>query len=254
MSTENCPNAIQSLKINQADLSGFVADYSWLNLIRQMDVILRRRQNIFEFCSDPHCLLRIALCPATGEELPCGICLQNGDLIGELHLWNEHIPPLPAGGPSFAWAGLIRQRTSESFALLAESVRSDSRFKNVRLFRARTRLGGDQPRHFERLMRSFGFERVEELTCSNWREQLTGLGECLHLWTLLCAFNPVALTNHRLIELPFRQLWMSRETLLAKYPVRSHFLAAAPLPFNENDVSDPNPIPVTPLPSENALA
>jgi hypothetical protein len=254
MNVELCHNTVRWLKIRPADLSGFVADHFWLNLIRQMDVVLRRRQNIFEFCTDPRCLLRIALHPTTGEKLSSGVRVQNGGLIGELHLWNEHIPPIPASGPNFAWARLIRWRTAESFALLAESVHSDSRFKNVLVFHARTRLGADQPRHFERLMQSFGFERVEELTCSNWREQLTGLGECLHLWTLLCAFNPVALANHRLIELPFRQLWMSRETLLAKYPVRSHFLAAAPLPFNENDVSDPNPIPVTPLPSENALA
>jgi hypothetical protein len=190
------------------------------SIARQVDVFLRRQQDIFEFCDDPRCLLRIALRPVKADfVLPNGFQVKRGRLIGELHLWNEHIPPIPSGGPDFAWGKLIRLQTFRSFALLAENVCLDSRFRGVQIFCARTRLGADKsPELFDRLMQSFGFELVEKLACANWREQLVALGECLHLWSLLRAFNPVALTNHRLIQLPFRRLWMSRETLLRKYP------------------------------------
>lgn len=196
------------------------ASYLLLPLCRRVDTFLRQRQSIFEFCHNPLCLLRIALRPAElTSGLPEGLPVQPGGLVGELHLWNEHIPPIPADGPNLAWARLLRERMFKSFALLAASVRHEPRFQAVNVFTAKTRLGGDRSRtHFERLMKPFGFERIADRKCRGWREQLSGIGECLHLWGLLWVFNPVALTHHRLIQLSFRQLWMSRQTLLEKYP------------------------------------
>lgn len=137
--------------------------------------------------------------------------------------------------------------------MLAESARCDSRFKHVPVFLAKTRLGGSKPRHFERLMKSFGFEQVEELTGGDWQERLAGLGECLHLWALLRAFNPIVLANHHLIQLSSRQLWMSREMLLAKYPARFRF-AVVSQALAENEVPKLNSIAAAPPPSEHALA
>jgi hypothetical protein len=240
MNAENFPNAMRSLKTSWADLPALTANRALVSVIQQVDVFLRHQQNIFEFCDDPDCLLRIALRPVrAGFFLSTGFQVQPGKLMGELHLWNEHIPPIPAGGPDFAWGKLIRRQTLRSFSLLAENVCFDSRFRDVQVFCARTRLGGNKsPELFDRLMQFFGFELVEERACAGWREQLTGLGECLLQWSLLRAFNPAALTNHRLIQLPFRQLWMSRETLLRKYPATLRFPDG---PLAGNDCLVPGP-------------
>lgn len=205
----------------------WTADYLWLSVIREVDGFLRRRQHIIEFCHDPRCLLRIALHSVEpGDPVNGSWRLQPGERVGELHFWNEHIPPVPAGGPNLAWAKLIRQRMFGSFALLAESVRTDASFKNVQVFFAKTRLGADKPRaHFERLTKPFGFERIEELACRGWQQKLVGLGECVHFWALLRAFNPETLTHRRFFQLPARQLWISRKTLLEKYPPAGYSLA-----------------------------
>jgi hypothetical protein len=233
----------------------FTANHALTYAILQMDARLRRRQHIFEFCNHPRCLLRLALRRVGDDfELPAGLSLPRGAGVGELHLWNEHIPPIPAEGPNFVWATTIRRQMRESLALLAESARDDFRLRDVAMFGAKTGLGGDKPRaHFERLMKSFGFERVEELTRADWRERLVGLGESLHQWALLHAFNPMALMDHRLIQLSFHQLWMSRETLLEKYPPGARGFATL-LTVNECGVSDRRPVGVPPPTSETALA
>jgi hypothetical protein len=234
MSAENFYNMMRSLQTSWPGLPDLTASQAVSSAIRQADVLLRRQQAIFEFCDDPHCLLRIALRPVKADcVLPKGFQVRRGKLIGELHLWNEHIPPIPVGGPNLAWGKLIRRQTFRSFSLLADNVCFDSRFRDVQIFCARTRLGADKPPElFDRLMHSFGFELVEQLACVGWREQLVALGECLHLWILLRAFNPVALTHHRLIQLPLRQLWMSRETLLRTYPT---ILRSRAKPLAETD-------------------
>ncbi len=252
MDRERCADAVKLLKLRATEWSVAAADHFWLHLVRRLDARLRQRQNIFEFSSDPHCLFRIALCPAAGERVPPGLRIEDGDFIGELHLWNEHVPPLPDGGPNFLWARLIWRRARDSFALLAESVRSDRRFDRVRVFRAKTRLGGERLDRFGRLVKSFGFEQVEELSCGTPRECLIALGESLHLWALLRAFNPTALATHRLIQLRFRQLWMSRETLLLRYPAARRF-AGAPV-FEADAAAGLDSLPLPPLPSKSALA
>jgi hypothetical protein len=231
------------------------ANHALTYAIRQMDARLRRRQHIFEFCDHPHCLLRLALRRAgTDFAPPAGFSLRRGASVGELHLWNEHILPIPAAGPSFVWAKTIRRRMRESLALLAESARADPRLKDVEMFGAKTGLGGDKPRApFERLMKSLDFDRVEELTRADWRERWVGLGENLHLWALLHAFNPMALADHRFFRLSFRQLWMSREALLEKYPPGSLALIARTA-LDESVVADHGPIDMSPAETENAFA
>src|SRR5689334_15745375 len=72
---------------------------------RRLDAYLRKKQGIFEFCDHPHCLLRVAV-HRTGENLVLSDAsrLHRGEMIAELHLWNEHIPRIPRAGPNLSWA------------------------------------------------------------------------------------------------------------------------------------------------------
>ena len=229
------------------------ANQTFSFVVRHFDSLVRRQKNVFEFCSDSRCLLRLALRRAD-VDLPGRFSSRRGALIGELHLWNEQIPPLPSGGSNFAWAMRLRRQMRKSFALLAASVRADARFKEIEFVCAKTQFGANKRRaHFERLIKSFGFEQIEELSCNKLREKWMDFGDCIYLWILSRAFNPVLSWHPRPIRLSFRRLWMSRETLLAKYPARSH-LGAAPLVFNESHVSEQSPIQITPLVSNNVLS
>lgn len=218
---------------------------AWFLLIQNVDVFLRWQQEIFEFCDDPRCLLRIALRPAASQiTLPGGFQIQAGCLVGELHLWNEHIIPTPVGGPNLAWAKSLRREMFRSLGLLAEAVRGGGRFRDVQVFYARTRLGGKKPpKLFEQLTQSLGFEATEELPCGGLGSRLAAAGECLHLWSMLSAFNPVALNYHDVFHLPSRRLWMSRQALLDRHPISS---TSIPVKVMEDTSAVQGPISVGP--------
>ena len=58
------------------------------------DALLRHLYQIREFTDDPNCLLRLAIKQAgTPLRLSDGTRIMPGDPIGELHLWNDHVPP-----------------------------------------------------------------------------------------------------------------------------------------------------------------
>jgi hypothetical protein len=199
--------------------------------VRQIDARLRRQQHIFEFCRSSHCLLRVALTPARENlALPGGMAVRCGELTAELHLWNEHMPRIPDAGPNLSWAALAKSRMRESLELLAAWVQSDSQFARVRFFCADTLLGaGKSHPHVKRLATYFGFDLLDVPSPRGWRERLIALGEGVHLWAMVRAFNPGALAGRRLLRSQRHQFWMSREALLKKYAAVPRFHSSAAL-------------------------
>jgi len=147
------------------------------------------------------------------------IQLCRGDLIAELHLWNEHIPQIPANGPNLSWAVLTERRMRQSLMLLAGHVRANPRLDQVRTFHAHALFGsGKSQAKMQRFAKLHGFELARAQMPASWWEHLRNLGECLHQWAMIRAFNPGALAGRQLINVTHHQLWISREALLAKFP------------------------------------
>src|SRR3972149_1401622 len=97
------------------------------------------RLGVYEFSADPECILRIRLARAP-HELPLpGSLVPAGAPVIELHLWNEHVPPMPAGGPDLAWAREATHRFIRSMGSLAGHMRQDPRLVTARA------LGGVTP-------------------------------------------------------------------------------------------------------------
>jgi hypothetical protein len=187
---------------------------------RKLDTHLRKKQRIFEFCDHPHCLLRIAL-HRTQEDLVLtdAIRLGPGELVAELHLWNEHIPRILAAGPNLSWAVLTQRRMRESMALLANHVRSDSRLGQVRVFHARGLFGsGKSQASMKQFAKQFGFEQARTPLPGSLLGRLRNYGECLHHWAMIRAFNPGALAGRRLTDVACHQLWITRVALLTRFP------------------------------------
>ncbi|HVS73381.1 MAG TPA: glycosyltransferase [Phycisphaerae bacterium] len=185
------------------------------SLIRTLDLRLRTRQGIFEFSSDPQCLLRIERAAAGRRlRLTKGLEIRPDDPIGELHLWNEHLPPTePAGdlsGSKHLW-----RLTLHSLEQLAHAALTDPRLAGLSAFHGRVAFlhrGGEC--RILRLFRTMGFDVLAP--------QRTFLQRChdelenLFLWALTWTFNRGSLRGK-----PFRRprldLWISRRTLLARY-------------------------------------
>lgn len=187
--------------------------------VRGMDALLRRHLHIYEFCQDGDCLLRLAIRENDRDvTLADGTHVERGALVGELHMWNEHIPAIPSEGPDLAWALTFRRRLSHSLQALAVHVESGPQLQRVRAFRADlsfgSRYGLDQ---WVGMLERWGFELVGQESSYGLWARLVDWGDNLYARVLTWAFNPASLRGERRRGWSRDQLWMSREVLTRKY-------------------------------------
>ncbi len=184
-------------------------------VVRAFDRGLRQVLGVFEFCDDPDCLLRVRVTVAA-HPLPLpDRPLPKGAPVLELHLWNERIPPLPAGGPDLAWAAQTRRKLVASLRMLARALSEDPRFTGVQAIGGITVLcfSGDG-RQEVHLFRRLGF------TVLPYRNPLGRFGEFwenLYTWGIMWAFNEASLRRRHLLGLRRGEVWMTREAFLRRY-------------------------------------
>ncbi len=188
-------------------------------LVRGLDVLLRRYYHIREFSRHDECLLRLAIGISDRDlTLSDGTRVVQGQPIGELHLWNDHIPPIPENGPDLAWALAFRRRLARSFKELAAYVESDPQYQHIKAFRGEISFGGPYGLvRMTQVVEHWGFDLVDR-NSSGWLwQRLADFGANLYAWGLIRAFNPTSLEGEGLRELRRDQLWISRATLTRKY-------------------------------------
>jgi len=184
-------------------------------LIRRFDGFLRKAYGVYEFCDDPECLLRIRVIPA-----PHLLTLEAGQVAAgaaviELHLWNEHIPPIPRAGPTLAWAIQFQRLIIASFRRLAAQMAHDPRLADVEAVIGVTVLispGGDSGG--EKLFRRLGF------AVGPYHSPLGRFGEFwenFYSWGIMWAYNAVSLRQRRLLGLHRCEVWMSAPEFLRRY-------------------------------------
>jgi hypothetical protein len=191
-------------------------DEFWLALVGSLDARLRSYYRIEEFTDDPRCMLRIGLMPACmAVSLSDGTEIRDGEPVGALHLWNEHVPRYSGNGPNLAWAKEMRRRMLRSFRLLANYTERDPAWQPVRAFCGHSmlssRIGAAQMR---RLALRHGFELVEPPPTLS--RHLHTLADSLIVWGLTRTFNPAALPRQRFLR-DHHELWISRSTLRRLY-------------------------------------
>jgi hypothetical protein len=92
-------------------------------LVVQLDHLLRRVYGVSEFPNDARCILRVALARARSDlTLSDGQSIRRGDLVVELHLWNERVPQTPPAGADLAWGRAFHAGFLGSLRLLATYI------------------------------------------------------------------------------------------------------------------------------------
>ena len=183
--------------------------------IRTLDRGLRCALGVFEFCDAPDCLLRVRVTSAAHAlSLPGRVVAKEAPLL-ELHLWNEHIPPLPPDGPDLAWAVQTQRRLIASFHVLADQMSRDPRFAAVQAVGGITVMllpgkgtGG------EKLFRRLGFWMFP------YHSALGRFGEFwenLYSWWIMWTFNPATLRHRQLIHLCRTEVWMLTDEFQRRY-------------------------------------
>lgn len=148
-------------------------DEIWANSVGLVDALIRTYYGISEFSDDPKCVLRVALGQArTAVMLSDGTMVENGELIGTLHFWNEHLPRYAPNGPDLRWACTIRDQMRRSLCSLAEYLEREPAWRKIRALRGEaalfTRLGILQ---VQRVGGRYGFKRVPSTSHSGTRSR-----------------------------------------------------------------------------------
>jgi hypothetical protein len=184
--------------------------------VRGLDALVRRLCHVHEFAPDEACILKVALGRSTRElTLSDGTRIEKGEVVGELHLWNEHIPPMDEEGASFAWALKTYRLWSASLKKLVMYLQDEPEFDNIRAFRGETAFfQGDLEGSalFERL----GFDLVRADRNSKLR-RFGEFWENLYTWWLIWTFNPGSLRRKDFLRMERAQLWISRRALVERY-------------------------------------
>lgn len=184
---------------------------SWL--VIAVDRRQRKRLGIWEFSDDPGCILRLGIARASIDaRLADGTRVQPGDTVGVIHLWNDHMPQIPAGGADLAWAREFKRRLVHSFQLLARHVEDNPDLAEIQA------LGGQLPLVYTpattRLLQRLGVELFDPLPARSPAGRALRTGALLWTWLLRRAFNPGSTLGLRLRDLEHRPAWFSRATLL----------------------------------------
>lgn len=207
-----------------------------VKIIRGIDSLLRRHFRIFEFSRNEECLLRLSVVKNERDViLADGTAVHRGDVIGELHLWNEHVPVMPGEGPSLVWARGFQRRMIQSLKELAACIQADPRLREIKALRGENSFGGRKGQlQLTDLIKRWGFELVPKTQSVGIRHALVDFFQRLYMLGIVWAFNSYKV-NRSLKEMMQGRLWMSRRKLIADYggpgkrqPSRASKLAPGP--------------------------
>jgi hypothetical protein len=200
-------------------------------LTTHFDAFLCRAIGVFSFSDDPACLIRLQLGRAPHAIFLPDCTIPAGASAAMLHLWNEHMPRIPPGGPTLAWAHHFQRGLVGSFQSAAAWIGVEPRFANIRV------VGGvlallpqDQNSGSVQLMQRLGF------TVFPYQGRFGRFGEFWenwYSWQLLKAYNPASLRHRRLFDLHRSEIWMEARAFLHRY--RGEKASGAPA----NELSDP---------------
>jgi hypothetical protein len=185
--------------------------------IRGLDTLLRRAYGVYEFADTEWCLLRIAITPSPRDiTLSDGTKIAKGELVGELHPWNEHIPSMPRGGADLAWGLRAYCLLGRSFRLLVRYSATHPEVGRLRAWHGESSFlpkGMGVPGVLDRL----GFDVVCDIDPSNHLQRFVDFWESFYWWMLTWAFNPASLRSKDLVKMERWEVWISADRLQDKY-------------------------------------
>lgn len=179
---------------------------------------MRRGMGIEDLCAEPQCIIRIRVMPAERD-----ICLadrtqiRKGDPVGELHLWNEHLPSMADYESALAWALEIRRSFEFSFMCLAERADTDPRLQSVQAFRAGMSFanGIQLTAKLKHVMAWYGIQILPDKPKRFGR--LRDFGNAIFTYALIRAFHPGGAFGRYRLQRRWHEFWLSRRVLCQRY-------------------------------------
>jgi hypothetical protein len=188
-------------------------------LARFIDRLLRHQNGVYEFIDDPDCVFRIQLRQAGREVNIQGDKILKGDYLLGIHIWNEHMPKLPADGADLGWARQSYKLLLHSFKLIASEMQSDDKYSNIyALYGTSALLSFTDHTGGLRMMQHFGFT---VLPYHPTRGQFGLFWQNFFSWWLMYTYNDVSLHTRDFWRLQRTDIWMLAEDFIRRYGVIS---------------------------------
>lgn len=186
--------------------------------VRVIDHILSRYYGVFEFTSDPACILRLSRSRSPRDvTLTDGTRIQKGDALLVLHFRNEQLAAALRGDVSLAWGLLFARGASHSLRLLAEFLPTERDLDDVRAIYADFGfLQDDRMEQTRRLTTRLGFDFIPRER-AGWDARQRAFWDNIFSWWLMWTFNPASLAGKSFTRIRRAELWMTRARLLEKY-------------------------------------
>lgn len=199
--------------------------------------MLRAAYGIGEYSQDEDCIFRVRPIHAPRAlKLIDGEIPEGAELL-QIHLWNERMPPIPAGGANLAWGKRFRQAMDNGFHHLARQIEQDPAFRNVRAIGGTSLLmTAQRSPSTARLWERYGFE-LSAAPDVSW---LLNLTDRFYGWLLLTEFQQVHPSLWEMFRLPRRDSWISRAEFLKRYGAGATTAAASPSVLTRRASADPS--------------
>ena len=196
--------------------------HPWLaELVFALDARLRHFHQVSEYTTDPDCVFRVHLSQTEHSfDLADGTLVRSGDRLLNLHLWNEHIPPVPPAGPTIAWARRFCRDLEVSVRDLANYCVTHPELNDVVAIGANmVQATRDQRAQLMSIMSRFGFAPPRDTECAGLEASLRRLGENILISAMVLAQNPVVFRSDTFwrVRTP---VFVSRAALVERYSER----------------------------------
>ena len=176
-------------------------------IIRNFDRFMRYANGVFEYSTDPDCILRLRHMRAPRTVVFDGQTVLRGAPVVEVHFFNEHMPPLPETGSNVAWAAHFGRLFIQSFRDAAVVIDQRPELQDAVAVCLTTVLSRPL---FERL----GFIAMPV------HSPLGRFGifwENLYTWGLMYTYNHISLRRRSLLGLERREFWATRQSFMRRY-------------------------------------
>jgi hypothetical protein len=185
-------------------------------LVLFIDRLLRRRLGVYEFSDDPDCLLRLQIAKAPHTLRLPGAVVEKGEPVLGLHLWNDHMRPIPVSGPDLTWGLWLRRNFERSLHLAGREMRRDPRLHGLQAVGATTGAlvpgdassGARVMRHLDFCVGPYPHRR------SAW---FIDFWENFYSWWLMWAYNPTSLRHRTFSGMVRTEMWMLAADFLRRY-------------------------------------
>jgi hypothetical protein len=200
-------------------------DHRWIRaLVTRIDERLRRRYGVSEFTRSRQCIFRMQVVSA-GDNLLLndGTRLRPRSRIINLHLWNEQVPHMPAGGPTLVWARRMSRGIDVSLRELATLLAARRDLDGVVALRADMKFGlPEQSTQLARISGRYGFEHVPSREPQSLGEHLHRRGESILIAMLVLARNSAGFRMSRMWR-SSTVVYLSRRELMRRYGPETSF-------------------------------